>query len=167
MTPPTLIYVQLITDAQIKELATLNQNVTVSTFMGSQIRICQETRLNPFLGNNFYSQLMTQASTNTLSADNLTLLTGYIRPYLANWTMYEVVPQIWAQVREQGVVNQSGDYAQNVAQDSMTMIREQYEQAAKAYEQRMRRFLCEYSNSYPLYSVNLQQPQATPSFFVV
>lgn len=167
MTPPPVIYVPLITDDQVKELATLNKNATVSTSMGSQIRVCQETRLKPFLGDDFYAELMSQASTSTLTADNLTLLSGYIRPYLANWLLYDNLPHIWAQTREQGVVNMRGDYADNVGQDQMILVREQYEQAAKAYEQQMKKFLCKYSSVYPLYCTGEQQYKATPGFFVV
>ena len=110
---------------------------------------------------------MTQASTSSLTPDNLTLLEGYIRPYLANWLLYEILPQIWAPTREQGNVNLSGDYAQNVPQNSMILIREQYEQAAMAYQAQMSEFLCEYSSCYPLYCGGGQQQSATPSFFIV
>jgi len=141
-----------ITDADFYEVVPVSKNTDVTASILQMILQSQENYILPIICYDMYDELQLEINTNTVTADNLTLL-SYIKQPLAWFTLYEAYPFIWSKAREMGVVKQKNDSVEAVELSDITYLRGQaYKNAQKGIE-KLTRYICNNRALYPLIKV--------------
>ncbi len=112
--------------------------------------IVQESWVQDILGTNFYIYLKNKFATQTLNADEITLM-NYIKPALAYRVADKTLPFIAYQIRNKGVMQQRGDYSDPVDIETLRYLREELSGSADFHEKRLIEYLCKNTNLYPEY----------------
>lgn len=141
-----------ITDADFYSVAPVSQNTDVTASILQMILQSQENYILPIICNDMYDELQLQINTNTLTVDNIDLL-SYIKSPLAWFTLYEAYPFIWAKAREMGVVKQKNDSVEAVDLTDVTYLRGQAYKNAKKGVERLVNYICNNKALYPLIKV--------------
>lgn len=140
----------LITETQIKQGSTLNDNID-SEFLKAQIYYTQERFVQPLLGTDLYQEIINQYSANTLTALNQILLDNYIRFMLINYTAGEVIPLIHYRIDNIGVHNRSDTNFNPVQHTEVEYLCIQYKNQGAFYAEQLNNYLHEHEEDYPLF----------------
>ncbi len=139
-----------IKESELKDIIPISKNNTITSPLKQSILDAQVFFIKPILCDALYNELSSQIIAGTVSADNLILL-DYIKPCLSYYTLYQFLPFTWAKVREQGVVNQTGETASTITRNDLDYLREQAKSSAINYEYNLVKYLKNNSTLYPLY----------------
>ena len=82
--------VLFISEETLKQETIISENVDPKLLVPT-IKESQNIYLLPILGTSLYNQLVTQVSSNTVSAANVTLLDTYITHVLVKYCVYESI----------------------------------------------------------------------------
>lgn len=141
----------LISEQTVKDLLPISENIKINTALRQKIWDAQVQYIKPLICKDLYDELITQKQTNTLTPNNLLLL-DQIQPALAYYSLFLFLPQSWARVREQGVVNQNGDTAQTISLSDLNFLRNDAKASADNFALILENYLYENKNIYPLYN---------------
>lgn len=144
------VIVRLIDSAYLKENTSVDPNVDADELLPF-IDKSQRIIIEGALGTALYNDVCNAVSANTISADYLTLLQDYIQPCLAEWSVYNAMPNLWAKITNKSVSTSNSDNANPVTLDDMKFIREGMRDMAEYLEERLIKFLRANPNTYPLY----------------
>lgn len=113
---------EIITAAEVKSnvLATLDFD---ENLLSDRIIQYQRKYVRALLGDDFYDQLLTEVAATSLTAENSTLLTSYIKPMLSHYIMFEELPYIQNQIGSRGVRNPLDDISSDAGNRGMGTIR--------------------------------------------
>lgn len=141
----------LITEAQIKDICTGIDKEIDPSFMNLYILAVQSNYVRPLLGKDFYSEIMSQSSSNTLTTANQEIVTR-MQKAIAYWVWSELVWEITFRTTNTGVVS-SNDDKFTVADPSVVTIQmERYKNLAEAWwNSDVKDYLCDNPSLYPLY----------------
>lgn len=124
-------------------------------FFDKWILKTQRQWVKPFLGVDFYDQILTQIDGGSETADNQTLITDYLKPMLAHYLLYERLPQIHSHITNSGVTNQDDIFSAPASQVSINGVRNQALADAQQFEEQGRQFIKEAieddGTKYPLF----------------
>ena len=145
----------MITVSEVKTQAVVNSNLDTA-YLDQYILMTQRKYIRPFLGTDFYDELLDQLdSTATLTSDNQTLIEDYIRPSLAHYIVYEGLPQIRNQIAKGGVYNSLSTTSDISSGQDYGRLRDDYEAKASTLKQEINIFIKDQqeddSTKYPLY----------------
>lgn len=118
------------------------------------ISVAQEIWLRPILGVDLMDELEEQVAENKVSEENATLLTtGKVWQYLAFATCLEGLPFLWSHISEVGITLGKSDNSDSVNLKDMTYIEGHLRRQVEFLKDSVKRFICEYHESYPLADV--------------
>lgn len=135
-----------------REVVPFNKNVDAND-LTPHFNIAQDMYIQPILGQNFYESLLTSFSAQTLTADETTLVM-HIKPALAYRAAEMALPFLNWSVKNKGQSTQSGDFSAPVDTSAMNFLKNQIENRAQFYEQRLINYLCDNSSLFPAYTTN-------------
>jgi len=115
--------------------------------------LVQDNWTQDMLGTNFYVYLQQQYQAQTLTPDEI-ILVNKIKAAQVHRIAEQCTPFINYQLKNKGLMKQSGDYAESSDLDEVRYIRAELRNRAEFYEQRVLTYLCENSNLYPQYTSN-------------
>jgi hypothetical protein len=150
----------LISAADVIDIAITAKNFRADYIRDSMIEIAQENYLLPVLGSrteeaatdNIYNHLMATPYAN-LTAEYKTLIDEYIKPALAYYVKYLIMPDVYAQMTNVGIQQNNMEYSQTVSNADKNAARAQAKECADVYIQKMIRLLeTSTGTSYQLYS---------------
>ena len=142
--------VLLISEEKIKSFTDVNENVYVSDLIPGIIQT-QDLDLQGFLGSKFYDGLKARVLAGTQTADETLLLDDYIAPYLLNQGVYRILPNIRFKLLNKSVLAPNSETATSITLEEFQYLRNEQQQVAIYYGERLRHYLVEYSNLYPEY----------------
>jgi hypothetical protein len=142
--------VSFISETKLKAIVPISNNVTITSSLTQLIIDAQEQYIKPIICEDLYEELSNEIINNSITPDNQILL-DMIAPALAWRTLFKFLPWSYAKVREQGVVNQTGNTANSVSLDDITYLRSEADHSAIVYENRLVNFLDKNKSTYPLY----------------
>ena len=154
-----------INEQQLKDISPISTNVTISSPTRQMILDGQRKYIYPIICQDQYEELQLQIETNTVTPANQLLLTN-IKFCLAYYALYMALPFYKLRVREQGVLNQTGDNGTNADLEELKYLRQQITQSAEIWEINLRQFIEDNSVDYPLIyscSCNKCQPCGGPT----
>lgn len=95
--------------------------------INNKILMVQRKYLRDLLGEDFYIELYTQndASPQTLTSDNTTLLDDYIKPMLAHYVVYECFPSIRSNITSSGIVTLDQEFTNPSSREDYAALRNQ------------------------------------------
>jgi len=146
-----MIQTLFINEQQLKDIAPISTNVTITSPTKQMILDAQRKYIYPVICQDQYEELQLQIETNTITPANQLLLTN-IKFCLAYYTLYMALPFYKIRVREQGPVNQNGDNGINADLEELKYIRQQVTMSAEIWQMSLQQFIEDNSVDYPLIS---------------
>lgn len=124
----------------IYERSSLHKNVD-SKMIIPEIKASQEIYLLPVLGTALYERLQDGIENSNLTADELTLLTEYIRDPLIHFVMAELSQSLSYQLWNKGLTRKTTENAENVSSSQIEDFYNKYKNRAEWYLERLIRYL--------------------------
>ena len=150
---------KLITEQEVKNWTDIPNNVQ-TTNIGFSITIAQDLYIRSALGEDLFSELLSQVENDTLTALNTTLLNGDdrlfrgLKPALAWWVAYEVYPYMHSKVTPTGIQSKSTDESLSIDSRALEIRRNLAKKKAEYYLDQLIKYLCDKDNDYPLFRDN-------------
>ena len=145
--------VALLSVDQLKLYSEIEQNVEDNALTPNIIR-AQEIEVQQILGTPLYKDILTKVSGGTLNAVETTLVRDYIFPCLVEYSVYYSMPSIWAKLENSSVVNKTPENTNTVDLKGLQYRRDDVKNSAEFLATRIINFLCDQSNSFPLYTAS-------------
>jgi hypothetical protein len=142
--------VLLLTATYIKDYTFVDPNVD-EKYLRISIEEAQKIHIRNYIGSGLYDEIISQVSTNTLSALNTTLLDNYIIPALKWWVMVEAAPFLTYKVTNKNIVKKNSDNSTGVDFNELNSFMNLVTDKAQYHTKRLIDYLFEYSDQYPLY----------------
>ena len=143
-------FVYFISTSYLKDNSAINENVD-DKLLKSAIKEAQEIYIRDIIGSGLYDELQTQAFAGTLTNVNTTLLDSYIAPCLKYYTITESMLPMTFKLMNKSVAAREAENARAVSIDELTMIEKRFRDKAEYYANRLRDYLRENTNTYPLF----------------
>lgn len=143
-----MIHNSIINQKWLKEFSVIPLNFNtkeIENFIG----IAQSIWLIPVIGYDYFSELLEQVETNTLTDENSTALVEAIYPYLAIAVCYEGLPSLWIHCSEIGLTLGSSDNSQSVTLKDMTYYEGWIRRQLEARKDYCIKWLCERNQYFP------------------
>lgn len=144
--------VLLISEKTLKENSVINNNVD-GMYVLPAIEYSQDAGLQPLIGTKLYNRLMDMVEDGTIenNEDYKYLLDEYITPFLLNKVTAEIQIPLAFKLRNQGVVQQTGENTYVPSLKDMQYVTQNYENKANFYGNRLSDFLRANRSKYPEY----------------
>jgi hypothetical protein len=114
-----------------------------------QIKIAQDTLLQPCLGSTLYLRLQSGVEANNLSVTEVSLIDNYITDCLVWYTMSLLPFALGYQFFSKGVLQKNDEGSNTPSRADLELISNQYKQTAEFYKQRIINYL---RQNYTLYA---------------
>lgn len=134
----------------INNITPLAANVDVN-IIRPMIEATQDTTFERVLGTEFYTRLLTGIVDNDLNANERTIISNYIRPILAWYTVDKLIPFISVQLRNKGAMTASSDNSQPASKDDRDDLKATCKGLGDYYMESLNRYLCENYTLFPTY----------------
>lgn len=136
----------------LKENSVINNNVD-EMYVLPAIEYSQDAGLQPLIGTKLYNRLMDMVEDGTIenNDDYKYLLDEYITPFLLNKVTAEIQIPLAFKLRNQGVVQQTGENTYVPSLKDMQYVTQNYENKANFYGNRLSDFLLANRSKYPEY----------------
>ena len=142
----------LISEKTLKENGVINNNVD-NMYIFPAIHYAQDAGLQPLIGTKLYNRLMDMVEDGTIgnNEDYKYLLDEYITPFLLNKVTAEIQIPLAFKLRNQGVVQQTGENTYVPSLKDMQYETQNYENKANFYSNRLSDYLRANRSKYPEY----------------
>ena len=144
--------VLLVSEKTLKENSVINNNVD-SMYLLPAIEYAQDAGLQPLIGTKLYNKIMDLVATGDIQTetDYKFLLDEYITPYLINKVTADVQLPLAYKLRNQGLVQQTGENTYVPSLRDTQYIIQHYENQANFYGGRLSDYLRANRSMFPEY----------------
>ena len=142
----------LVSTKTLKENSVINNNVD-DMYVLPAVEFAQDEGLQSLIGTKLYNKLMDLVADCSMSGatDYKYLLDEYITPYLINKVTADIQIPLAFKLRNQGVVQQTGENTYVPSLKDLQYVAQSYENKANFYGQRLSDFLHANHSKYPEY----------------
>ena len=142
----------LVSTKTLKENSVINNNVD-DMYVLPAVEFAQDEGLQSLIGTKLYNKLMDLVADGSMSGatDYKYLLDEYITPYLINKVTADIQIPLAFKLRNQGVVQQTGENTYVPSLKDLQYVAQSYENKANFYGQRLSDFLHANHSKYPEY----------------
>lgn len=138
-----------ITEEWLKKHTPLTKNLDV-TEITPWLETCAKLWIKPLLGKVFFDDLLIKFNNNTLSSDEMVLV-NHIKFALAWKSAAEVIDGATYQLKNKGVVQQSGDNIESVELSEVQYLKSQYMHKGENFEEQVYDYLKDNKDLYPVF----------------
>lgn len=131
---------EIITTSEIISFALNNRTAFDEDLISDFILPAQRHYLRPFLGDDFYTEILDEVEASTLTADNSTLLNDYLKPMVSYYVIYDAWHDITVNVTSAGVMISKSETSFNagggegaLARDAKRAMAERWQKDVKKY----------------------------------
>lgn len=144
--------VLLISEKTLKQNSVINNNVD-GMYILPAIEYAQDAGLQSLIGTQLYNKLMDLVADGSITGatDYKYLLDEYVEPYMVNKVTADIQIPLAFKMRNQGVVQQTGENTYVPSLKDMQYVVQNYENKANFYGQRMSDYLHANHTKYPEY----------------
>lgn len=144
--------VLLVSEQTLKKNSVINNNVD-GMYLLPAIEYAQDAGLQPIIGTKLYNKLMDLVEDGSITGatDYKNLLDEYVTPYLINKVTADVQIPLVYKVRNQGVVQQTGENTYVPSLKDLQYVIQNYENKANFYSNRLSDYLKANRSKYPEY----------------
>ena len=121
-------------------------------FFTSRLPIVYVQYIRPFLGKDFYNELLNQYNTDTLTAANKEFMQDYLQPIIAHYAMYSGLALRRSEPTANGILQSLPEFGQNPTQDQVALSTNAILSSAESLVKYAKDFLKENASDYPLYN---------------
>lgn len=111
----------------------------------------QDLSIKPILGSKLYEGLQTRIDNETLTSDDRDLL-DICRQVIVWGTVEMMIPFLAVQLRNKGVVENTGDTTQNADIDKLKWLQDSAKSNCEFYKKRLDEYLCKNGNLFTEYT---------------
>ena len=134
----------------VKRLTQLNGSVEESVMVPAII-LAQDKYIQQYLGTDLLDKLKSDISGSSVAGAYETLLDEYVRKATVWWSMVEMLPNLYVQLDNGGLVIRTAENTAAISQDDLHREIEKARQNAQFYTIRMVEYLLQNSGSFPEY----------------
>lgn len=138
----------LIGEDYIKEHTSIDDNVYVKYLLPA-IREAQDMGLQSIIGGSFYQELLGMVERNEVNEPYITLIEGFIQPYLCYQTLVNLVPILGTKIANLGLISTDDEKAINVSKSERDRLAIYYQYRADFYAKRLQLHLCDNYSMFP------------------
>ncbi len=142
--------VLLVSEQRMKNWTSLDNNIRIDVLTPSILN-AQSVYIQDTLGTPFYNRFKEGIVANDLTADESSFLADYIGPALIQYALYELLPSLKYKMVEKGILNGTSEETSPTTLQELQYLRESTLDTAQFYDQRMKDFLQDYPNMFPIY----------------
>ena len=146
--------IYLIGEDDLKQYTAINDNVD-ACYINPAIIKAQDIGLQPLIGTALYKRLLQMVNDGTIAAEGnehyKELLDVYVTPYLRERTAVELVWNLFAKLRNAGVVTSNDQQTQQMSIGDCEYLRKKYDYDADFYGGRLTDYLKANSTRFPEY----------------
>ncbi len=146
----------------VKENSEIDENVDMK-LINPTIWYCQKLYIEPALGTALYNDLIADVVAGSVTGDNLTLVDDYIADALLYWVKHEIQVPLTYKFRNKSVSKNTDPNSQTVDFSEHKYLRDFYKPKAQEFTQRLKDYLCENSDLYPLYGTENGIDEISPT----
>ena len=140
----------LISDSDVKSFTSMDGNIDPDLIM-PLINAAQDTEIERLIGSALLTKLKTEVENDTLAGDYLILLENYLKPTLAWFTFSYFIPFNAYTYSNKGIFKHSSESSITPEKNEIDYLREKAATQATHYANRMTKWLCAFSSSFPEY----------------
>lgn len=116
----------------------------------------QDMYIAPILGSDFYEYLMNEVyeaieNNHIMNSDDELLVNDYIQLALVHWTAYLAVTPLRVKATNKSMSTENSQYSFSAQKADVQELKAEYRAAAEFYSDRLKTYLCKYSNLYPVF----------------
>lgn len=145
---------EVITATEVRNLVINSVQFDVANFKNRIINY-QRKYLRKLLGKDYYNEILTQVAAASLTADNSTLLTSYIKPMLAHYIVFEEMPYLRTKIGNLGARNPLDDLSGQSEDDDYGLLRRRLSSDADLMKENLIQYIKDQqeddSSKYPLF----------------
>ena len=142
-----------ISEKYVKDNSVINENVDVKLIRPT-IWDAQEQHIEEILGTDLYDDLLAKIESDTLNADETTLVNKYIAEALRLWVVFEFVLIGEYKMRNKAVVKQNSENSQPLDYTENRYYRDYWRKKAEFKTERLVAYLCDNTDLFPKYLTN-------------
>ena len=137
----------------MKRITQLNGGVEEATMVPAII-LAQDKYMQQYLGTDLLNKLKADIAASGPAGDYATLLDTYVRKATAWWAMVEMLPNLFVQLDNGGLVIRTAENTTAISEDDLHREVEQARQNAQFYTTRLVDYLRQNSGAFPEYNSN-------------
>lgn len=157
-----MTYSLFISESQIKNITPIDDNMEVEELRPFIIQ-AQDLKLQSLIGTQFMQDLMVKIDLNTLNDAEEKLIEYYIQPLIANYAIYLAVPSMAYKMLNKSLMQLNSEEGTAASLDVVKYFRDAYKNNSDYYANRLKDYLCDYSELFPLYGNSTKGMPAMPS----
>ncbi len=142
--------VLLVSEQRMKQWTSLDSNIRIDVLTPSILN-SQQIYTQDTLGTPFFERLKEGVLNNDLTADEEAFLRDYVGPALMQYALYMILPNLKYKYVEKGIVSGSSEETTQTTLSELKYLRESALETAQFYDERMKEFLKDYPNMFPIY----------------
>jgi len=142
--------VLLVSEQRMKNWTSLDNNIRIDVLTPSILN-AQQIYIQDTLGTPFFERLKAGVLANDLTVDESEFLKQYVGPALMQYALYLLLPNLKYKFVEKGIVNGASEETNPTSLQELQYLRETTLDTAQFYDERMREFLKDYPNLFPIY----------------
>tara|TARA_R110002167_G_scaffold331550_1_gene538228 strand:- start:405 stop:989 length:585 start_codon:yes stop_codon:yes gene_type:complete len=142
--------VLLVSENRMKNWTSLDNNIRIDVLTPSILN-AQNVYIQDTLGTPFYNRFKEGIVANDLTTDESTFLADYIGPALIQYALYELLPSLKYKMVEKGILNGTSEETSPTTLQELQYLRESTLDTAQFYDERMKDFLKDFPNMFPIY----------------
>lgn len=147
----------------LKNNSVIDENVD-NKYLTYAIKMAQDERLQELIGTDLLEELADQVAADNLTAANTSLLNNFVVPYLLAVTVAESVVPMYYKFRNKSILTMGTEEGQTADKQGIGLVYKDYANKAQFKGERLRRFLLDNHNTYPLFlNGNLEGWKIRPS----
>jgi hypothetical protein len=131
---------EVITSTEIRD-AVINSVQFDVALLDNRIINYQRKYLRKLLGKDYYNEILDQVEGASLTAENTTLLTSYIKPMLAHYIVFEEMPYLRTKIGSLGARNPLDDLSGQAEDDEYGALRRRLSADADLMKQNLIQFI--------------------------
>ena len=102
----------------------------------------QRHYLRPFLGNDFYTDILAQvAGDSSYTSDNSTLVEDWIKPMLSYYIVYDAFPSIRINITSKGVMINQSETSVSASNSEAANLRQHYLSMAERWQKDVKQYI--------------------------
>lgn len=146
----------------LKSVSIINDNADMKVITPT-IQYVQQAYIEDLLGTQLYNQILSQISSNTVSANNQTLLDNYVIPCMHYYILSECTPVFKYRYMNKGVMVKSSENSQPATLEEIEFLMDKWKNQAEKLAEKCTKYLCANTNTYTLYTANTEGYESQPN----
>tara|TARA_R110001632_G_scaffold230426_1_gene367821 strand:+ start:1165 stop:1752 length:588 start_codon:yes stop_codon:yes gene_type:complete len=140
----------LVSEQRMKDWTSLDSNIRIDVLTPSILN-AQEIYIQDTLGTPFFNRLKNGVRLNDLTTEESDFLRDYVGPVLMQYALYLIMPNLKYKFVEKGIVSGSSEETTQTSLDELKYLRQTTLDTAQFYDERMKEFLKDFPNLFPIY----------------